>query len=207
MNEYNIKCTKFNRKSRKFKTFRGVVGQIAPNRINRRFDTIYPLQKLTTDITEFKCKGETKLYLNPILDMFNGEIVCYGISKNPRLELVTIPLNKCIKLISDNAKYRTTIHSDQGWHYQHNEWHNTMKKNKIYCSMSRRGNCIDNSVMENFFGLLKQEIYYGEELLNYDDLKKKIEVYIDFYNNKRIKKKLNGLSPIQYRRQNTQFTY
>ncbi|MBL5766790.1 IS3 family transposase, partial [Bacillus sporothermodurans] len=105
---------------------------------------------------------------------------------------------KALEIVKE-SKYRTTIHSDQGWHYQHRKWVKTLKKNKVFQSMSRKGNCLDNSPMENFFGLLKQEMYHGEALCSFEELKSKIERYIDYYNNKRIKQKLAGMSPVQYR--------
>lgn len=203
MSELGLKCVKFQRKSR-YNSYKGTVGRVAKNRLNRRFDTPIPLQKIVTDITEFKCLGEEKLYLNPLLDLYNGEIISFGISKRPNLDLVLNPLNDAVEIINSEAKYRTTIHSDQGWHYQHQKWINTLKNNKIFKSMSRKATCADNAVMENFFGILKQEIYYGEELLSYHDLKQKIGKYIDYYNNDRIKTKLAGLSPIQYRTQTSQ---
>ena len=101
--------------------------------------------------------------------------------------------------ILEQANYRTTIHSDQGWHYQHQKWVKTLKKNKIFQSMSRKGNCLDNSPMENFFGILKQEMYDGKTFKTYEDLKVAIEEYINYYNQKRIKTKLAGMSPVQYR--------
>ena len=203
MNELELKCVKFQRKSR-YNSYKGTVGTVARNLLNRRFDTSIPLQKVVTDITEFKCLGEEKLYLNPFLDLFNGEIISFGISKRPTLNLVLSPLNDAVKIINSEAKYRTTIHSDQGWHYQHPKWISTLRHNKIFQSMSRKATCADNAVMENFFGILKQEIYYGEKLLPYYELKQKIEEYIDYYNNDRIKVKLAGLSPIQYRTQTSQ---
>ena len=203
MSELGLKCVKFQRKSR-YNSYRGTVGKVAKNRLNRRFDTPIPLQKLVTDITEFKCLDGQKLYLNPLLDLYNGEIISFGISNRPTLDLVLNPLNDAVEIINREAKFRTTIHSDQGWHYQHQKWINTLKDNKIFQSMSRKATCADNAVMENFFGILKQEIYYGEELLSYHELKQKIEKYIDYYNNDRIKAKLAGLSPIQYRTQTSQ---
>jgi len=193
-----LKCTKFGRKSRKYNSYKGTVGKVAKNRIKRRFNTSIPLQKLTTDITEFKCSGGKKLYLNPILDMFNGEILSYGISNSPTLDFVLKPLEKALDIVKD-ATYRTTIHSDQGWHYQHDKWLKKLKKHNVFQSMSRKGNCIDNAPVESFFGILKQEMYHGEPLITNEELKSKIEDYIFFYNNKRIKGKLSGMSPVQYR--------
>ena len=198
MKEMGLQCVKFGRKSRKYNAYKGTVGKVAKNRMNRRFHTKIPYQKLTTDITEFKCSGGKKLYLSPILDMFNGEILSYGISTSPTLEFVLNPLEEALDIVK-NSKYRTTIHSDQGWHYQHDKWVKTLKGNKVFQSMSRKGNCIDNAPIESFFGILKQEMYHGEPLCTYDELKIKIEEYISLYNNKRIKKKLDGMSPVQYR--------
>src|SRR5690606_41094888 len=96
-----LKCTKFGRKSRKYNSYKGTVGKVAKNRIKRRFNTSIPLQKLTTDITEFKCSGGKKLYLNPILDMFNGEILSYGISNSPTLDFVLKPLEKALDIVKD----------------------------------------------------------------------------------------------------------
>ena len=107
-------------------------------------------------------------------------------------------------MIERDAVYRTTIHSDQGWQYQHRQWVNYLKENKIFQSMSRKGNCLDNSPMENFFGILKQEMYYGEPLMSYDQLEQKINEYINQYNNQRIKEKLNGMSPVEYRKHTAQ---
>jgi putative transposase len=198
MKKLGLKGDKFIRKSRKYSSYKGIVGTIAKNLINRRFHTNVCHQKLTTDITEFKCLDGVKLYMNPIMDLFNGEILSYGINTRPTLELALKPLEEALEIVKE-SKYRTTIQSDQGWHYQHNKWVKTLKENKIFQSMSRKGNCIDNSPMENFFGLLKQEMYHGEELCSFEDLKKKIEAYIEYYNIKRIEQKLADMSPVQYR--------
>lgn len=198
MNELNLQCGKFIRKSR-YKSYKGNVGTIAKNRLNRRFHTSQALQKLVTDVTEFKCTGEEKLYLSPVMDLYNGEIVGVSMAKRPTLDFVLASLHQALPLIEAHAGYRTTIHSDQGWHYQHRSWVNTLKQHRIFQSMSRKGTCADNAAMENFFGLLKQEMYYGEAMVSYEELKQKIEWYIDYYNNERIKQKLAGMSPVQYR--------
>lgn len=204
MREQGLKCVKFMRKSRKYNSYKGKVGKVEKNRLSRRFSTPISLQKLVTDITEFKCLGEEKLYLNPILDLYNGEIIAFGIRKRPTLDLVMEPLKETIGIIKNNAIYRTTIHSDQGWHYQHNQWVRTLKENKIFQSMSRKATCADNASMENFFGILKQEMYYGEKLVGYEELKRRIQDYIYWYNNERSKAKLAGLSPVEYRTQSSQ---
>ena len=203
MQELNLKCEKFVRKSR-YKSYKGTVGKVAKNRLNRRFNTQYALQKLVTDVTEFKCTDDAKLYLSPIMDLYNGEIIGFSMSKHPTLDFVMDSLKQAFSVIRERAEYRTTIHSDQGWHYQHKAWVKTLKQNKIFQSMSRKATCADNAAMENFFGLLKQEMYYGEALISYEALQKKIDKYINYYNNERIKQKLAGMSPVQYRTHTSQ---
>lgn len=198
MNELKLKCVKFGRKSR-YQSYKGSVGTVAKNRLNRRFHTSHALQKMTTDVTEFKCGGGEKLYLSPLMDLYNGEIVGMSMAKRPTLDFVLESLHQALPVIGERAVYRTTIHSDQGWHYQHASWVKTLKQHGIFQSMSRKATCADNAAMENFFGLLKQEMYYGEALVSYEELRQKIERYVHYYNHERIKQKLAGMSPVQYR--------
>ena len=206
MQKLKLQVMSFVRKSRKYSSYKGKVGIVAPNRIKRRFNTSIPYQKITTDTTEFKyyeidTKGHMtthKLYLDPFMDMCSGEIISYGIDKTPSAKNVMDALEKAIVRTAD-CPYRRTFHSDQGWAYQMKRYSNRLKKEKIFQSMSRKGNCHDNSVMENFFGLLKQEMYYGVVYYSYQELKRAIERYIKYYNEKRIKQRLGWLSPVQYR--------
>ncbi len=206
MQKLGLQVTSYTRKSRKYNSYKGKVGQIAPNRIHRRFHTSVPHQKITTDTTEFKYyevddKGKTelkKLYLDPFMDMFNGEILSYGISKSPSAMSVLTAQKQAIDKTSD-CPYRRTFHSDRGWSYQMPSYVRALKAAKIFQSMSRKGNCYDNAIMENFFGLLKQEIYYGNIYYSFDSLKVAIEKYIKYYNEKRIKEKLGWMSPVEYR--------
>ncbi len=131
MGKLGLKAKKFTRKSRCYSSYEGNVGTIAKNLIHRRFYTNTAYQKLTTDITEFKYSDGLKLYLSPVMDMYNGEILSYGIHMRPTLDFVMKPLEDALKVVKD-AKYRTTIHSDQSWHYQHNKWVNSLKKNQIF---------------------------------------------------------------------------
>lgn len=198
MRELGLKCVKFIRKSR-YRSYKGKVGTIAKNQLNRRFSTPHPLQKMTTDVTDFKCAGNEKLYLSPVMDLYNGEIIGVSMAKRPTLDFVLESLHQALPAIKEQAVYRTTIHSDQGWHYQHPAWVKALKKQRIFQSVSRKGTCADNAAMVNFFGLLKQEMYYGEALVSHEELKQRIERYIYYYNNERIKQKLTGMSPVQYR--------
>jgi len=201
-----LQVTSFTHKSRKYSSYRGKVGKVAPNRINRRFHTNIPHQKITTDTTEFKYyhvdeKGNMsikKLYLDPFMDMCNSEIISFGISQRPSAENIMKAFNEAIAVTND-CLYRRTFHSDQGWAYQMKAYVHTLKENKIFQSMSRKGNCHDNSVMENFFGIMKQEMYYGRIYYSFEELKSAIEKYIKYYNEKRIKQKLGWLSPVNYR--------
>jgi len=203
-----LQVTSFTRKSRKYSSYKGKVGRISPNRINRRFHTSVPHQKITTDTTEFKyyevdTKGRMaikKLYLDPFMDLWNLEIVSYGISPAPLSKSIMDALNEAIS-VTDDCKYRRTFHSDRGWAYQMKCYGYTLKENKIFQSMSRKGNCYDNAVMENFFGIMKQEMYYGVVYYSFDELKEAIETYIKYYNERRIKKSLGWQSPVEYRMQ------
>jgi transposase InsO family protein len=185
---------------KKYRSYKGEVGKVAPNLINRDFHADKPLQKWTTDITEFSLFGK-KLYLSPILDMFNGEIISYNISERPHLGQVMDMLDKAFELIPDDTSL--IFHSDQGWQYQHKMYQTRLKEKGIIQSMSRKGNCLDNSVMENFFGLLKSELLYLRSFKDIDEFKEELVKYIYYYNNYRIKCKLRGLIPVQYRIQSS----
>lgn len=201
-----LQVRSFTRKSRKYSSYKGKVGKVAPNKVHRRFDTHIPHQKITTDTSEFKyyeidAKGRMiikKLYLDPFMDLWNREIISYGISRRPSAENIMKALNESLEITSD-CQYRRTFHSDQGWAYQMNAYVYTLKENRVFQSMSRKGNCHDNSVMENFFGIMKQEMYYGAVFYSYEELKETIEKYIKYYNEQRIKEKLGWMSPVEYR--------
>ena len=206
MQKLGLQVTSFTRKSRRYSSYKGNVGKVAPNRIHRRFNTHIPHQKITTDTTEFKYyevdeRGHMvirKLYLDPFMDMSNSEIISYSISKQPSAVGIMTALKKAIEITSD-CSYRRTFHSDRGWAYQMNSYSYALKENRIFQSMSRKGNCHDNSVMENFFGIMKQEMYYGVVYYSYEELKAAIEKYITYYNEHRIKQKLGWMSPVEYR--------
>ncbi len=206
MQKYGLQVTSFGRKNRKYNSCKGKVGKTAKNRINRRFDTSIVHQKITTDTSEFKYYERKpggrivarKLYLDPFMDLFNGEIISFGIDRKPSAENVMKAFDEAVK-ITEDCKFRRTFHSDQDWAYQMKDYTKRLKDERIIQSMSRKGNCHDNAVMENFFGLLKQEIYYGVIYYSYESLKTAIENYIEYYNNRRIKEKLGWTSPVQYR--------
>lgn len=145
--------------------------------------TPHPLQKLLTDITEFKCLNDEKLYLSPIMDLYNQEIIAWEVFNRPTLDIAIEPLKAAPSVIKNNATYRTTLHSDQGWHYQHHKWVKTLKQHGIFRNMSRKGTCLGNSLMENFFGILKQKMYYGEKILPYAELKQEVRMFFWTFSN------------------------
>ena len=173
---------------------------MAANLIHRDFHATAPNQKWTTDITEFSIFGQ-KVYLSPVLDMFNGEIVSYNISDRPHLGQVMDMLDKAFAKIPSGTGL--IFHSDQGWQYQHKIYQQRLSEMGIRQSMSRKGNCLDNAVIENFFGLLKSELLYLRKFRDINEFRDELEKYIYYYNNCRIKSKLKGLSPVQYRVQSS----
>jgi len=181
---------------KKYKSYKGIQGRIAPNILKRDFHTQKLNHKWSTDITEFKVAGE-KLYLSPIIDLSNREIISYQLSRSPNFKQITQMLDKAFKRISKKGKL--ILHSDQGWQYQMKRYQYLLKQNNIIQSMSRKGNCLDNAVIENFFGILKSELFYLKKYDNIEDLEKDIKEYISYYNNDRISLTLKGMSPIQYR--------
>ena len=183
---------------KKYRSYKGEVGKIAPNLLNRDFNAEKPNEKWVTDVTEFSLFGE-KLYLSPILDLYSRDVVSYTISERPVLSMVTSMLDKAFELLPDDTQL--ILHSDQGWQYQHTQYQRMLAKKGIQQSMSRKGNCLDNAVMENFFGLLKSELLYLMEFKSMDHFKQELIEYLDYYNNHRIKAKLKGLPPAIHRQQ------
>ncbi|ADM21522.1 transposase, IS861 [Mesomycoplasma hyorhinis HUB-1] len=195
MKKFNLKaiCSR-----RKYKPYKGTVGKIADNILNRNFVATQPNQKWTTDVTEFSGPFG-KAYLSPILDMFNGEVIAWDLSTSAN--------NQQIRKMLQRAFFKHTnlegliFHSDQGWQYQHKQFSEKLKQKGITQSMSRKGNCLDNSIIESFFGTLKRECFYGreKEFLTFKQLHKAIANYIYYYNHKRIKDKIKWMSPIKFR--------
>ena len=178
------------RRKRKYSSYQGEIGKKADNLIQRQFEATKPMQKCYTDVTEFAIPASTqKLYLSPVLDGFNSEIIAYNLSTSPNLEQVKAMLNQAF---SEEHYTNTILHSDQGWQYQHDFYHRFLESKGIQPSMSRKGNSPDNGMMESFFGILKAEMFYGYEktFQSLEHLEQAIVDYIDYYNNKRIKVKL-----------------
>ena len=183
---------------KKYRSYKGEVGKIANNELDRDFRAEKPNQKWVTDVTQFRLFGQ-KLYFSPILDLYSGDIVTYTISNSPNLKMVTRMLEQAFRDLPDNTGL--ILHSDQGWHYQHKQYRRMLAEKGIKQSMSRKGNCYDNSVIENFFGHLKSELLYLQEFESVDHFKQELIEYIDYYNNRRIKARLKGLPPALHRQQ------
>lgn len=183
---------------KKYRSYKGQVGKIAPNLLERNFVAQRPNQKWVTDVTEFKL-GSKKLYLSPVMDLYNGEIVAYQTDTRPCFALVESMLNNAFERLP--GPVHLVCHSDQGWQYQQPRYQQALKQRGIKQSMSRKGNCLDNAAMESFFGTLKSELFYLKRFETVEELTVALDEYIRYYNHERIKSKLGGLSPVEFRTQ------
>jgi len=183
-------------RAKKYKSYKGEQGRIALNLLNRSFKAERPNQKWATDVTEFNVSGK-KLYLSPVIDLYNQEIISYQLSERPDFKSVMSMMDKALEKVEHTQSL--LLHSDQGWQYQMKQYQHLLQQHGIIQSMSRKGNCLDNAIIENFFGILKSELFYIKKYDSIDQLKKEIKEYINYYNHDRIKLNLKGMSPIQYR--------
>ena len=188
------------RKNERYRSYKGEVGRVADNHLKREFYADKPFEKLTTDVTQFNVGGE-KVYLSPVMDLYNREILSYSISLSPNLEQIREMLTGLFAKLPSDA--RPLFHSDQGWQYQHTEYQRLLSEHNIKQSMSRKGNCMDNGAMENFFGRLKVEMFYGEKFESVNAFIEELNRYIHYYNHDRISLRLKGMSPVQYRTHST----
>ena len=185
------------RRRKRFTTYRGAVGTTAPNVLNRAFTATAPNQKWVTDITVFQI-GPDKLYLAPVLDLYDRQVIACSVGRSADLALATSALRQAIATLGPSEQ--PLVHTDQGFQYQHRSWQALLHAAGATPSMSRKGNCLDNAVIENFFGHLKSELLL-EPVASIDALHIAVVDYIGWYNGERISLSLNGLSPIQYRAQ------
>ena len=184
-------------RKRKYSSYQGEVGKKVDNLIQRQFEASKLMEKCYTDVTEFAIPASSqKLYLSPVLDGFNSEIVAYNLSRSPNLVQVKAMIEQAF---TEDHYENTILHSDQGWQYQHYGYRKRLEEHHIVQSMSRKGNCLDNAMAENFFGIMKSELLYTENFESPEAFIKALDKYIEYYNNKRIKARLNGKSPVQYR--------
>jgi len=200
MSQLGLKSTV---RPKRYQSYQGSVGKVAPNLLERKFVASKPNQKWVTDVTEFNIKGE-RVYLSPILDLYNQEIISYEIADRPQMSSVMQMLQSAFKQL--NSKDKPILHSDQGWQYQMGLYQQALKEQGIAQSMSRKGNCLDNAVMENWFGMMKTEFFYQKKFDDVPSFKRELKEYIHYYNHDRIKQKLKGLSPVHYRTQSLVLT-
>ena len=183
---------------KRYSSWRGQRGETVDNLLQRNFKASRPNEKWVTDVTEFAVNGR-KLYLSPILDLFNNEVISYSISERPTMPMIDEMLIKAFaRMDADN---NPVLHSDQGWQYRHRWYQYQLREFGVLQSMSRKGNCLDNACAECFFGTLKSECFYTRKFNDVDELKVALEDYIRYYNTRRISLKFNGLSPLEYRLQ------
>jgi putative transposase len=170
----------------------------AENVLNRNFTEEKPNKKWLTDVTEFKLTNGKKAYLSAILDLGDRSIVSYvlGQANNNKLVFDTFDL-----AVASNLSAKPLFHSDRGFQYTNRQFKNKLDGIGAIQSMSRVSRCIDNGPMEGFWGIVKSEMYYLQKFSTFEDLKKAIDEYIDFYNTRRLQKKLKGLTPMEYRNQ------
>ena len=196
MDQLHLKSTI--RRRKRYDSFRGQVGKIAPNLLKRDFTTSGPNQKWVTDVTEFRV-GHRKVYLSTVMDLFGREIIGHTAGTSPNLQLTNSSLRQALRTLQRGEK--PIVHSDQGFQYQHASWQKLLTDAGCLQSMSRKGNCLDNAVMESFFGHLKDELYCNTTYLTTDALIQAIDDYITWFNTERGHSTLKGLSPVQYRTQ------
>lgn len=195
MREEGLLCR--TRRRRRYRSCMGQVGKSSPNLLARDFEAEDPMAKLVTDVTEFKVGG-TKLCLSPVVALYNDEVVAYSISRSPSMKMVLEMLARLEgRLDGEGAPL---LHSDMGWQYQMSTYRLALERMGIVQSMSRKGNCLDNAKAENFFSMVKTELYYDWKGDDPDVFERDLGKYIDWYNNVRIKKRLGGSSPVEYRR-------
>ena len=181
---------------KKYRAYHGEVGLAAPNILERQFNATRPNEKWVTDVTEFSVGGQ-KLYLSPVLDLYNGEIVAFETARRPLFGMISAMLRRAFTRLGPRDK--PILHSDQGWQYRMPVYREALQQRDVTLSMSRRGNCLDNAVMESFFATLKSEFYHLNRFSDLDDLRMGLRRYIHYYNHQRIRLKLGGLSPVEYR--------
>jgi len=185
---------------KRYKAFDGTVAETAPNHLQRDFAAEQPNEKWVTDVTEFKVNNR-KLYLSPVMDLYNREIVSYEIAERPLPTMIESMLTKAFGRLDSSEK--PMLHSDQGWQYRMPAFRQRLQRRGLVQSMSRKGNCLDNAAMESFFGTLKCELFYINKFESIETLTRALHDYIRYYNVDRIKLGLRGLSPVEYRMQAT----
>jgi putative transposase len=196
MNTLGLVCKV--RRPRRYRSWLGQTAMTAGNVLNREFTASAPDLKWVTDVTEFRIAGR-KVYLSPVIDLFDRSVVAYSHGLSPSLELVNSSLRAAIATLRAGA--RPLVHSGQGFQYQHASWRGMLADAGLTQSMSRRANCLDNAIAENFFGHLKEELFHHDEFDTVAEFTTALDDYIGWYNTTRISTTLKGLSPVEFRAQ------
>lgn len=196
MRELDLVC--LIRRRRRYVSYQGEVGKIADNVLNREFTATAPNQKWVTDVTEFRV-GDRKVYLSPVMDLFDRQIISYAVGTSPTLELTNSSLRDALATVGEGQA--PLVHSDQGFQYQHRSWRHLLSTAGATQSMSRKANCHDNAVIESFFGHLKEEMFHHTRYLSVEALTIALDDYITWFNTGRGHTHCEGLSPAQYRTQ------
>lgn len=191
MREEGLFCTI---RAKRYNSHRGEVGKVAANLLNREFEAGRPMEKLVTDVTEFKAAG-AKAYLSPVMDLYNNEIVAWSISRSPNFAQTM----EMLDALEPRLAGRALLHSDQGWQYQQLAYQRRLEELGVTQSMSRKATCLDNACIEGFFGHLKDEFYRGMKFDSFESFKQQLEEYIEYWNNGRYQAGLRGMTPVQYR--------
>ena len=196
MQKHHLQCKV--KPKRKWKS-QGESEVIAPNLLNRDFSASKPNEKWVTDITYIQY-GSMNLYLSTIMDLYNNEIVAYKLYNHQQSPLVIDTLKEALE--KRNNVEDVIIHSDQGSVYTSYDFQNLVKERNLVSSMSRRGNCWDNAVIESFHSNLKSEEfqYCKFNSLPIIEVVKKVDNFIKHYNEERIQEKLGYLTPKEYGR-------
>ena len=186
------------RQRRSYVSYAGTISRIADNKLDRKFTPDTPNTVFVSDVTEFRVAGR-KVYLSPVMDLFDRFIVAHTVATSPSTAFTAESLAKAIAACAPEPGWM--MHTDQGFQYQHSSWRNLISDNGGVQSMSRKANCYDNAVMENFFGHLKTEMYHGEVFDTVAEFNQAIDEYVQWYNTERIQQRLKGLTPMHYRNQ------
>lgn len=197
MSQLGIHNNLYWRKNGQYRSYKGRIGTIAPNFLKQHFNEKIPFQVLHTDVTQIRLSSQKFAYISAITDEASKEVLALAVSSTPNKALIETTINDLRNRLPFNA--RPTLHSDQGWQYQTQEYQSLLKGLNIKQSMSRKGNCHDNAPIESFFHLLKCECLNQHNFKNTNELIEITKRYVDWFNNQRISLRTKGLSPVEYR--------
>ena len=189
------------RQRRPYNSYAGSISHIAENKLDRNFTPHKPNTTYVSDVTEFRVAGR-KVYLSPVMDLFDRSIVAHTVSTSPATAFTAASLAHTLDTCTPEPGWM--MHTDQGFQYQHASWRTLIKDHGGIQSMSRKGNCYDNAIIENFFGHLKTEMYHGEKFNTVEEFNHTLDEYIQWYNTERLQQRLKGLTPMQYRNRTLQ---